>query len=340
MKQALEQAKKENKLVFVDFSADWCAPCKAMMKFEFPKQDVGEYMNKTFVSIAIDGEKGEGPRLADQFSITGYPTMFVLRPDGTKVMEFNGYQDGREMIRQIQNKLDPEKTLPKYLERYKNGERDRGFISLLCEMLTKSENVKDYNQKLANAELAHNIAQDYFKSLPDSVKTKQENQFVLWQYTKYAEDPTVQYLKKNMDSFDELYKPGFQHVVDEAYKNTIIMYLTGGKPFRKDIYEKYKKEFEDMQLFKKVENSDVAFQFIDIYGKGDLDAYIDYCSKNFSRLTKNQLHKVLMNYTNLLRNATPAQKEHAIRMLRNALPDLDTQSMYYVTTEVKELMKN
>ena len=63
-KQALEAAKTENKLVFMDFYTDWCGPCKLMTREVFPTKTVGDYFNEKFVSIKVNAEKGEGIALA------------------------------------------------------------------------------------------------------------------------------------------------------------------------------------------------------------------------------------------------------------------------------------
>lgn len=336
-KAALAAAKTEGKMVFIDFMADWCGPCKIMEARDYPRQDVGEYMNAHFVNIKVNGEKGEGPSLVEKFQVTGYPTMFVVNTDGNIVMAIHGYTDGRELIRLIDNKIDPDKSLSHLKEKYAKGERDGKFVSLLCETLTKSEDVKDPKEVATNKQEAHRIAQEWWSSLPDSLKLKQDNQWVIFQYSPYPEDAAVQYLKANMDKVPDMYLPGFKHVVDKAYTDAIMLYLDGEKPYDKAAYEQYKKEFGEMQLFQQVQNSDVAFGFIDEWGKGNLDEYIDYCGANFGKLNRDQIHKVLMNYDNFLVDATDAQKKHAETMLRNALPDLDTQSMYYVTTLVKKL---
>ena len=52
--EAIELAAKENKMVFIDFYTTWCGPCKRMSKEVFPQQEVGEYFNRTFISLKLE----------------------------------------------------------------------------------------------------------------------------------------------------------------------------------------------------------------------------------------------------------------------------------------------
>ena len=89
--ELLAKAKEENKLVFIDGYTTWCGPCKLLAKETFPQKEVGTYMNPRFVCAQIDMERGEGPELAKRFNISAYPTMLILRPDGTLVDKLGGY---------------------------------------------------------------------------------------------------------------------------------------------------------------------------------------------------------------------------------------------------------
>ena len=80
--QALEQARTENKLVFMDCYTSWCGPCKNMLKNVFTLPEAGEFMNAHFVCVKYDMEKGEGIGLKKQFAVRAFPTFFIIRPDG------------------------------------------------------------------------------------------------------------------------------------------------------------------------------------------------------------------------------------------------------------------
>ena len=76
--EALEAAKSENKLVFMDCYTSWSGPCKLMASKEFVQEKAGEYFNPRFVSVKIDMEKGEGVELRKRYDVNAYPTLLVL----------------------------------------------------------------------------------------------------------------------------------------------------------------------------------------------------------------------------------------------------------------------
>jgi len=88
---ALKTAKNENKLVFLDIYATWCGPCKMLKQYTFSDKAIGEFFNKNFISVSVDGEKGVGPQLAQQYSIEGYPTLVVADSTGKPVLITAGY---------------------------------------------------------------------------------------------------------------------------------------------------------------------------------------------------------------------------------------------------------
>lgn len=96
--KALKQAKAENKLVFLDIYATWCGPCKMLKKNTFTDKKVGEFFNKNFVNVSVDGEKGVGPQLAQKFGITAYPSLIVTNAEGKPVLYTMGYIDPATLL--------------------------------------------------------------------------------------------------------------------------------------------------------------------------------------------------------------------------------------------------
>ncbi len=96
--KALEQAKKENKLIFLDAYASWCGPCKLLKKKTFPDKEAGEFYNKNFINVAVDMEKGEGLALGAKYRVTAYPTLIITDSDGNIVTYTQGYINAKQLI--------------------------------------------------------------------------------------------------------------------------------------------------------------------------------------------------------------------------------------------------
>lgn len=96
--EAIKKSKQENKPVFVDVSASWCGYCKKLKRNGFSDKEVGSYFNDHFINVSIDGERGEGPSVAKQYNVQGYPTLFVLDKEGNVLLYSSGYMDKEQLL--------------------------------------------------------------------------------------------------------------------------------------------------------------------------------------------------------------------------------------------------
>lgn len=96
--QALEKAKSENKLLFVDAYAVWCGPCRWMANNVFPNDDVAKFFNENFINYKLDMEKGEGPKIAQTYKITAYPTLLFIDGEGNVKHRVMGAQSVEDLI--------------------------------------------------------------------------------------------------------------------------------------------------------------------------------------------------------------------------------------------------
>lgn len=96
---ALKQAARQNKYIFVDAYASWCGPCKMLKATTFKNNKVADFYNDNFVNVAIDMEKGQGPALAAEWGLQAYPTMIIFTSKGKPVSGTVGYIRPNDLIK-------------------------------------------------------------------------------------------------------------------------------------------------------------------------------------------------------------------------------------------------
>jgi thiol:disulfide interchange protein len=87
--EALAKAKSERKLIVLDFSAEWCAPCQRMEKTTFADAKVKELLERCVV-VKIDTD--QQPELAGQMGVVGLPDIRFVSPEGKVVHRLRGFQ--------------------------------------------------------------------------------------------------------------------------------------------------------------------------------------------------------------------------------------------------------
>lgn len=98
--QALAEARRQHKPVFLDVYAHWCPPCQRMAREALPNPVVGAAYNDRFINYQLDAEIGEGLTLAKQYGVASYPTALFLTPDGQLVHRAVGYGGVNGMVQQ------------------------------------------------------------------------------------------------------------------------------------------------------------------------------------------------------------------------------------------------
>lgn len=99
--KAKAQAKKENKIVLLDFTgSDWCGYCMKLDKQVFSTKAFKEFAKENLVLVEVDfpakkklseAQKEANAQLKKEFQVQGYPTIVLVDPSGKKLGEFVGY---------------------------------------------------------------------------------------------------------------------------------------------------------------------------------------------------------------------------------------------------------
>lgn len=101
--RAMTMAAEQHRIVLIDFYTTWCGPCKQLDNTTWKDEMVVALLKQNAISLKIDAEKEVV--LSKKYSIDAYPTILLLRPDGSVLDRIVGYQKPLVFMASFQSAL-------------------------------------------------------------------------------------------------------------------------------------------------------------------------------------------------------------------------------------------
>lgn len=99
--QAMTKAQDQGKPILADFSAYWCGYCVKLDKEVLANAKVKQVIEQGYVYARIDSESDEADYFRKTYQAYGYPTLIILKPDGTLVKKLELTFEPDQFLQQI-----------------------------------------------------------------------------------------------------------------------------------------------------------------------------------------------------------------------------------------------
>lgn len=271
--KAMAQAKAENKLLFVDFYATWCGPCKRMAQDVFTLPEVGEYFNKHFISCKLDAEKEVDKSVLKKYDVTGFPCMVFMNAEGKSLRKVLGMVAPGILLSEARVVTGDELPFEKQYSLY---QKDKKKTELAAELLLKARyflsGCSDYDREKWGIRIEA-LFNDYVKNKGLKNMVNAEDFFLITQYHPVLEknDPVFSFV---VDHYDDFLK-----VADHDLVSSYIIGLNNSKIIRlcKAGNLDYKKELMHLDGKLKGVYADVKFGNVSVKEAVGYLADATYC---------------------------------------------------------------
>lgn len=99
-----DAARAKLRFVLADVTTKGCAPCREMARTTWRDPAAAAFLKGRGLAVSVDGDMSNAPICRDRH-ISEFPTVLILRPDGSELDRLVGYQSTTDLIAGIQDAL-------------------------------------------------------------------------------------------------------------------------------------------------------------------------------------------------------------------------------------------
>lgn len=268
--EALAEAKKQDKIIFIDAYAVWCGPCKRMSNNVFPHERVGQFYNKNFVNLKLDMERGEGLKFRQKYPVAAFPTLFYIDYTGEVVMQVKGAQDVEGFIQLGQTALTKIDRSALFAEDYEKGNRDPELVYNYVKALNKA------------GKSSLKIANEYIRSQKDL--TSEQNLRFIMEAASEVDSRIFELFIENRKALEAITsKEEVQSRILDASKATADKAIQfKSQDLLSEAHNAIKKHYPEMaNAF--VYQTEMGF----CLAQGEMEQYLDACKNYAKKVAKN-----------------------------------------------------
>lgn len=217
LRTAFEQAKAQNKPLFIEVFSPTCHVCASFVP-TFENAAVGQVYNRNFVSYRLDVNSPEGQAFLgkQQIFVPSLPLFMFWNPDVTLLHALNVNNSTDQLIAAATNALNPAARASGYKNRFLKGERNPNF---LIEHAYFARIVRDTVSNLA-------AVNAYVKTQPTSAYANGTNFLVLQKLMLDTDNPLFQHFITHLPDYRKAH--GAQPV-REVGENIVMFTLFSGR---------------------------------------------------------------------------------------------------------------
>lgn len=206
--QIKEMAKAQNKLIFVDCYFTNCGPCKKMLKEEFPKKEMGDFLNANFISTKYNSDIKEEAKWIDLWRVHSFPTFIFMNADGEVLYRMTGFQPADKFISLVTAGLKTDDFHAIETE-YKKGNRSKKLLLTYIDKLEKQNNI----------ETSKVVALELLSSKDISILTDSAMFNLFLKYVDNPEDLVFLNAYKNKDAYISRYGSVAENKFNSTWEN-------------------------------------------------------------------------------------------------------------------------